>query len=151
VLLLTITEYNFKRNDPVRRSSASSQSARTQPVSDPRTLLNYHSSYHGYLTGAEAERKLKEEKEMSHCYLIRYSRKRKSYILSVKYTKQDEVEYMHVKIAMGNGKFWLHTDGLQMVFDSLQALLYHYQKNPLTHEVFNIGKECKSEKFNHQL
>ena len=65
----------------------------------------------------------------------------------MKYVKQGEQEFMHVKIMMGHGKFWLQTDGQPIEFDSLQALLNYFHKNPLGHEIFGIGTECKSEKF----
>ena len=64
--------------------------------------------------------------------------------------KQGEQEFLHVKIMMAHGKFQLETDGQPIEFESLQALLYHYQENPLCHEIFGIGKECKSEKFTEQ-
>ena len=67
--------------------------------------------------------------------------------MSIKYTVAAELDIMHIKIVVGNGKFWLQTEGTKVEFDSLKSLLYHYQENPITPEIFSIGIECKSEDF----
>ena len=114
-----------------------------QQVSDPSNLIdNKHPSYHGTLTGAEANERLNSKEK--HCYLVRYSKKQKRYALCVRYTNGTEVSFEHFALVVKNKEFWLDYKGEKKIFESLDGLLSHYKEHPLTEEVSNIGEECKS-------
>ncbi len=113
--------------------------------------MNYHSSYHGNLTGRDAEQLLKLEAS-HHCYLIRYSKKRKCYVLSVKYMKISEIDVAHFRIQLANRKMWLDAEGNEAVqFDSLEDMLLHYRDHPLNYGILGIGEQCKSKAFSKQV
>ena len=116
------------------------KSVTLQQVSDPSNLINdKHSSFHGALTGVEAKEILNSKG--GHCYLVRYSKKQKTYALCVRYTNGTEASVAHFQLVVKNKKFWLDE---KEIFESLDDLLSHYKDNQLTEEISNIGEECKS-------
>ena len=125
-------------------SSSLDKSAKLCRVSDPTTLINpFHTSYHGELDGSIAEQKLRSQGR--NCYLIRYSRRRKSYVLSLHFVKGTaNVVISHFRILVKGNKIWLDQEEGKVEFETLENLLHHYQRNPLNHEVHSIGRECRN-------
>ena len=105
-------------------------------------------SYHGALTGNQAESRLKECG--GNCYLLRYSVKQKAFVLSVLTRNNDEKvsdNTFHVnftlKIMKGNdNKNTYEIDGSEERFENINELLKCYSMSPLDATVTSIGKPC---------
>ena len=98
-------------------------------------------SYHGDISGREAEKRLHENS--GHCHLTRYSIKHDCYVLSVQFTKGEKNDIKHFKI-VDDKTTSLDTDGSKVEFDSFEHLLSHYRDHPLIHEANStIGRSCQ--------
>ena len=97
-------------------------------------MMDEDESYQGAMTGEEAEKQLK----MSgiHCYLVRYSEKRKSYILSV--YKEKPYTMKHFKIIVNDDIYKI--EGKSMEFNGIEALRTYYENNRIDPALSNIGK-----------
>lgn len=103
-------------------------------------MLEDHSSYHQALTGEEAERRLKQCG--GHCYLTRYSKKHKCYVLSV---YEDEIPpseptIEHFEIVIQNFSK-LHIRNKTQTFNSIHLLLQHYEHKRIDPALRSIGEE----------
>ena len=142
VYILNIAQ-GFTRGDKVRESKGSVESVRLVKVSDPNCLINdKHPSFHGELTGEEANERLNSKG--IHCYLVRYSKTWKCYVLCVRYTKGTRAFFSHITMVVRDKKLWLDPEGEKKEFKSLDDLLSHYKKNSLNEELSNIGEVCES-------
>lgn len=102
-------------------------------------MIGEHPSYHQAITGAEAEHRLKQRG--GHCYLIRYSKKNRCYVLSVyKEQRSLQPEIEHFEIIVGeNGKHSI--EGKVEAFDSIESLLEYYEQNRINPSLSSIGRE----------
>ena len=99
--------------------------------------LEEHPGYHQQITGEEAELRLR--KNGGHCYLTRFNKDLKCYILSV-YEKQGSSAIMrHFKILIVNGKR-KKIDGLNREFDDVISLLEYYEQHRVDPALRSIGK-----------
>ena len=111
-------------------------------------MLGEHPSYHQAITGKEARRRLKQNG--GHCYLTRYSKANKCYVLSV-YEHQyppslPSVEHFEIKVITNTGKLGLRNK--TQIFDNIDTLLQYYRCNRISPALRSIGeayaeKECK--------
>ena len=111
-------------------------------------MLQKHNPYHHEISGKEAERRLKMRG--GHCYLTRYSKNKKSYILSV-YKEQRSLEPIieHYKITVkGSGR--LYIEGTDKEFDKIHKLLSHYEKHPITCAISSIGHAYTEKQYTSQ-
>ena len=104
-------------------------------MSDLSNLIDgKHPSYHGVLSRDEAEVKL--DCKSGHCYLVRYSEKRRIYVLSIRDT---EASIVHITIVVRVNKLWLffreEEKKERKIFESLDDLLNHYKAD--------IGEACR--------
>ena len=110
-------------------------------ATNPRISVVTGPSYHGNISGREAEKRLHES--TGHCHLTRYSLKRDCYVLSVQFTKGVINDTKHFKI-VDDKTTSLETDGNKVEFDSFEYLLNHYKNHPLTPEANStIGRPCQ--------
>ena len=100
--------------------------------------MSEHRSYHGPLTGDEAEHILKQNTE-PNCYLTRYSNNRQSYILSV---INAEKKSFHFQLIIDNDVPSYEIQGTQKKHNSLDDLLKHLERTPLSPTIRYIGKPC---------
>ena len=98
-------------------------------------------SYHGIISGREAERRLLGKKEK--CYLTRYSARHTCYVLSVRFLEGRFSTVKHFKIC-DEDMLWVDSDDKMIKFQTLQELTSYYTENPLTHESYStIGVTCQ--------
>ena len=101
-------------------------------------MLPDHSAYHHQITRKEAERRL--EIHGGHSHLTRYSKNKKSYILSV-YKKQKRPlepimeEYKILKSDSGR----LNIEGSDIDFEDIYKLLKYYKNNSISPALGSIG------------
>ena len=100
-----------------------------------------HSSYHGDISGPEAERILKESPKRN-CYLTRYSRNSSTYTLSVVYIYNNQDKVLHLKLSIDNELLQHSLEGTLKIFATLNELLQYYENNPLSPEIRNLGSPC---------
>ena len=100
-------------------------------------IMEEHESYHEGITGAEAERRLKRLRMNS--YLTRYSKKRKTYVLTVYKLQAPEDVITHFKIDIKNGKY--NINGKTKTFNDIRKLLEYYERNRLDPAVSTIGEK----------
>ena len=100
-----------------------------------------HSSYHGDISGPEAERILKESPKRN-CYLTRYSRNSSTYTLSVVYIYNNQDKVLHLKLSIDNERLQHSLEGTEKIFTTLNELLQYYENNPLSPEIRNLGSPC---------
>ena len=106
-------------------------------VTEQINLAEYE-GYHGRITGAEAQRRLRRCREP--CYLVRYSTLQKSYVLSVyKHQRPFDPVIMHFKIETNNGRVNI-TGARDACFENIQRLLEHYRLNTIDPDFANIGR-----------
>ena len=100
-------------------------------------MIGEHPCYHQAITGAEAERRL--EQAGGHCYLTRYSKKHKCYILSVYEYKipQSNSVMEHFPIVIQNGKVGIKNKTL--TFADIRSLLSHYEEKRIDPTLKSIG------------
>ena len=109
--------------------------------------INEHPSYHGVMTNEEAEAILK--KEDSNCYLLRYSRATKSYMLSVMISQDSNpVELIHLVVNIKKkieqpSKSKYELKGTDKRYEHISDLLDHYM-NSSNSENEGTGKICEA-------
>ena len=103
--------------------------------------MHSNSSYHGKLSGQEAEQILMEKR--IPCYLTRYSNNHGKYILStVTQDKQGNLIPFHLKILIDNDEKKYEIDGTRQSFENIDELLTHYENHPLNPDIISIGRRC---------
>ena len=103
-----------------------------------------HRSCHGSITGDEAICRLKYS-GYPHCYLTRFSKKQRSYILTVYiHAQKDAEEHFPLSIMHGRCKI----EGKTMEFESIHSLLKHYEVEPINPSVERIGQSYSLEDYN---
>lgn len=104
-------------------------------------------SYHGALTGKEAEARL--ERADGDSYLIRYSKRRDTCVISLSKQKDGYKKFMHFDLKVTKIKRKLlpgsvvkfEINKTEQRFDSIRKLLKFYEKNAVSYEVISgIGK-----------
>ena len=115
---------------------------------DDVRMIGEHDSYHQSITGEEAERRLK--KHNHHCYLTRYSKAQKSYMLSVYEYQRPLHVYEHFKIVF-NDENKIHIEGKNTPFDNIHALLHHYEQNRINPSLKTIGRAYTEEQHRAKL
>jgi hypothetical protein len=104
-----------------------------------KNMIGEHTSYHQGIGGEEARRRLNQKG--SHCYLTRYSKKNKCYVLSVYEDRLPPMDPVveHFKIVVNNtGK--LKIGEKEQTFDDIESLLRHYEKNRINPDLRSIGE-----------
>ncbi len=120
-----------------------------------------HSSYHGTITGDEAQHRLRQFNTRG--YLTRFSRTKDCYVLSVYEpdTARGRLKpyVQHFKITtetvpyggiwgwLGSKKDVYQIDHSEMNFDSLDEMLYYYEKNRIDPGFQDIGIRITKEKY----
>ena len=103
-------------------------------------------SYWGAMTGAEAEFKLRRLKKGGNCYLIRYSKERQHYVISVigRQSERDPPTVSHFKldIMQEGDHIMFEIEDTENKFSSISSLLEFYQEHPVSHSVSSIGEAC---------
>lgn len=111
-------------------------------------MVGEHPSYHQAITGGEAERRLKQC-GTEHCYLTRYSKEHKCYVLSVyeyQLPPQDNVmEHFQIVIQKHGGK--LHIRKKTQNFDDIRSLLLHYERNRIDPTLRSIGEAYTEKEY----
>lgn len=101
--------------------------------------ISRHPSYHGTMSSARAEEKLKDQ-GISNCYLTRYCEEMESYTISV--LSESRIEHYILNICKCNGVTFYEIDGTENPFDSICELLEFYQNCPVSRKLDSfIGKE----------
>lgn len=112
-----------------------------EAVSEEQTLPE-HDCYHQAINGKEAERRLK--KFGGHCYLTRYSKVHKCYVLSVyQYRRHPHPATGHFEIVIENSGD-LQIKGKNRSFENIQLLLQHYEIDP---DFKSIGRPYTEERY----
>ena len=108
-------------------------------------------SYHGAMTESIAEFKL-EHQTGGSCYLIRYSERRKIFVISV--LTRNRVENgsdfhasFTLNITKGEDGNIYEIEGTEETFGNISKMLAFYENNPLTAKVKSIGKPCNDEQM----
>ena len=100
-----------------------------------------HCSYHGELSGEEAAKRLLRNKHES-CYLTRYSKNKKCYMLSVRSAQITQGTIAHLKMKIDNKKEVYELESTRKTFPSMDELLTYYETNPLNEKIRRIGQPC---------
>ena len=109
-----------------------------------KEIMAEHDSYHERITGEEAERRLRSRGRNG--YLTRYSKEKKSYVLTVFKEQTPEDVVMHLKIIItdrGQHKI----EGKDMSFANIKTLLEHYEQNRIDPALKTIGQRYTLEDF----
>lgn len=85
----------------------------------------------------------------SCCYLTRYSRNQKSYVLSVFHTQWPNDETEHIGINIDQGKYKLKGNSKE-IFDSIDSLLQHYETHRISPGYPKIGESYPENEFKKQ-
>ena len=96
-----------------------------------------HSSYHGEITGAEAEERLKENGGI--CFLTRYSTRQGKYVFSV---IDSSANVHHIEITIDQDAPLFSLKNTEKQFKSMENLFRYYRSNPLTSSIRSSGKPC---------
>lgn len=104
--------------------------------------MRQHPSYHGNMTGTEAELRL--EQHSRNGYLTRYSKYKKLFKLSViRKVKEDDFIITHFTLIITRKGSSLvcsyKLEGTRKTFTNVSELLEYYKNTPLTHEIDGIG------------
>ena len=119
-------------------------SATLDMATNPRSSIVMDISYHGDISGKEAEKKLLEYS--GHCHLTRYSKRKGCYVMSVQLIKGGSNVIKHFRIVDGE-KMSIDTNEKKVEFDSFEHLLNHYRHHPLIQEADStIGRPCQKQK-----
>ena len=90
-----------------------------------------HPSYHGIITGMEAEMKLQF---FVNRYLLRYSKAKKSFTLSaIKHNRK--VTHLPILVTNEDEIIKYELEGTEMKFDNITDLLTYYKKRPIFHKL----------------
>ena len=76
------------------------------------------------------------------CYLIRYSKSRGLYVLSVVTFCNGNAKIDHIKINIDTEQASFGLDGTLKIFRNLDELLKYYENNPLSSDIRSIGSVC---------
>lgn len=103
-------------------------------------------SFHGTMSGYEAEARLREQ-ESNCCYLTRYSESREELTLSVMRRKDDDYIFQNFDIVgePEESPTSYEIFGTDEKFDSIVNLLDFYKENPLNHNIDSIGDAISKE------
>ena len=112
----------------------------------PLKGISDHPSYHGAITWAKAELKLKDHG--GNCYLTRHSKDRKVYVISVMREGADDEEdiFQHLNLIITDDTYCAYEiEGAGIQFNNIFELLCFYQEAPVNHKISSIGEcvECK--------
>ena len=107
-------------------------------------MMGDHISYHECITGEEAEKRLKHF--AGHCYLTRYSKVHKSYMLSVYKKERNGDTKRHFKIIVEKEKK-VRIERKEKSFDNIQELLNYYEKARIDEALIHIGKKFTKEEY----
>lgn len=109
--------------------------------------LSTHPSYHGTMDRDSADTKLREQD--SSCYLTRYSRTRKVYVLSVikrkRLSDSGMVKHFKLKIEKQRDRASFEIHGAQRKFNCIAKMLDFYQQTHLNHDIGTIGNCLENE------
>lgn len=103
-------------------------------------------SYWGPMTGAQAELELRMHG--GNCYLVRYSEKKKHFVVSVMGRKwqrgNNPLTLYHFKlnVTKETDHSTFEIEDTEEKFDSISSLLEFYQEHPISHSVCSIGEAC---------
>ena len=100
-----------------------------------------HPSYHGPMTGADAESRLQEHG--GNYYLTRYSRARDQYSLTV--ARNGVCAHFDLIITHSGIYNEYEIDGSEMQSKDIFSLLDYYKSNPLSHTINGIGDFLQSD------
>jgi len=109
-------------------------------------VMPNHRSFHGSITGEQAEYILSKTAEQQ-CYLTRYSSNHRAYILSVKEPMTPNI--LHYKLSIDNTAQNYEIQGTGVAFRSFEELLSFYEQSPIDATVRSIGSPCVR-RSNHQ-
>lgn len=109
-------------------------------------MMGEHSSYHQAISRDEAERRLKQCG--GHCYLTRYSKLNKCYVLSV-YEYQlppldPVIEHFHIMI-LKNGMIRIRNKSV--TFTKIESLLDHYEVKRIDPGLRSIGEPYTEKEY----
>ena len=106
-------------------------------------LLDDHPGYHQSITTTEAEKRLQKCDE-NCCYLTRYSKNNKSYVLSVCQKRPIQgIEHFGIEVQDGKCKI----QGKTEEFPNINQLLEHYEQNVIDPSFITIGKKFTREDY----
>ena len=103
--------------------------------------MPHHPSYHGKISGKEAERRLTEHSE-GNCYLTRFSEHNESYAVSAIISHYGTRELVHLVLDIDSEASSYSFERSGKVFRTIEELLSYYQHNPLNEEIRSIGSIC---------
>lgn len=107
-------------------------------------MIREHTCYHRSITGGEAEERLKSS-GYDHCYLTRYSKQQKCYVLTVYQFQDPKHVTEHFKILIDNGKHCL--DGKDDLFNDIDELLQHCESHPISPSFVHAGRKYTQEDY----
>lgn len=107
-------------------------------------MLGEHDAYHHSIKGDEAQRRLEECGE--DCYLTRYSKVNKSYVLTVckQQFPKNVIEHFKINIER-SGKCKI--EGREKYFDNIEELLSYYRRYRIDPTIDKIGKPYTEKEF----
>ena len=103
--------------------------------------MPHHPSYHGKISGKEAEQRLSENSE-GNCYLTRYSENNKSYAVAAKISQNGMVQPVHLVLEIDSEDSSYSLEGSGKPFRTINELLKYYEQNPFNEEIRSIGSIC---------
>ena len=103
--------------------------------------MPHHPSYHGKISGKEAEQRLTEHSE-GNCYLTRFSENKKSYAVSAKISHNGMVQPVHLVLEIDSEDSSYSLEGSRKPFQTINKLLKYYEQNPFNEEIRSIGSIC---------
>lgn len=99
------------------------------------TIVN-HESYHGEINRKKSKKRL--TRSGRHCYLTRYRKSKKHYVLSI--YKQTEDKPGHFEIVIdADGCMRLEKEP-DLHFYKIEELLHHYESHPIDTNYASIGQ-----------
>ncbi len=100
-----------------------------------RNKIIHHRSYHGEISGSEAAQLLSLAPEKG--YLTRYSTNKKKYVLSVFCPSSSILQHFLIAVDEDTPSYVLQ--GTTISFQSIDGLLDHFESNPLSSKLEDIG------------
>lgn len=107
-------------------------------------LLRDHTCFHRSITGSEAEERLRTS-GYNHCYLTRFSKQHKCYMLTVYQFQIPKHVVEHYKISLNSGKCCL--DGKDDLFNDIDELLHHCETHPISPSFVHVGRKYTQEEY----
>lgn len=108
--------------------------------------MDDHNSYHGSITGEEAEQRLKMCSD--HCYLTRYSEAKECYMLTI-YKKKFKKTIKHFQIFFehsGSHKVY-KIDGKMEEFCGIKEMLMYYESSQIDPDFKTIGRPISEQEL----